>query len=302
LRQASREIVRELGMLEDRLAHADVTHSQCHALLELEQRGALAVGELAERLRLDKSVVSRVLRTLEQRKLVRMRADESDRRVRRASLTAIGRRVVARVHAASNERVDTALRQLGEHDRARVLEGLSLYARALAKARRASEVTMRAIRPTDDPIVADIIRTVMTEHGAVGPGFAIVDPEVACMSGAYADTSDPPARYFVLEQGGQVIGGAGFAPLAGGDPDVCELRKMYLRPAVRGAGLGRRLLAHVLEHARAAGYARCYLETMATMQRARALYESVGFERLSCALGRTGHYGCDAWYACDLRR
>jgi putative acetyltransferase len=71
---------------------------------------------------------------------------------------------------------------------------------------------------------------------------------------------------------------------------------MYLRPSVRGAGLGRRLLVHVLEHARAAGYARCYLETMATMHRARALYESVGFERLPCAAGRTGHYGCDAWY------
>lgn len=300
LRQASREIVRELGMLDERLEHADVTHSQCHALLELELGGALAVGELAERLRLDKSVVSRVLRALEDRKLVKLREDEGDRRVRRASLTASGRKVVARVHASSNDRVDAALRQLGEPERARVLEGLSLYARALAKARRANQVAMRPIRPADDPIVADIIRTVMTEHGAVGPGFAIVDPEVACMSRAYADASDPPARYFVLEQGGRVIGGAGFAPLAGGDPRICELRKMYLRPNVRGAGLGRRLLAYVLEHARAAGYARCYLETMATMQRARALYESVGFERLPCALGKTGHYGCDAWYARDL--
>jgi putative acetyltransferase len=162
------------------------------------------------------------------------------------------------------------------------------------------DVVLRLIRPEDDPSVADIIRTVMTEHGAVGSGFAIVDPEVSCMSQAYAETSDPPARYFVIEQGGEVIGGAGFAPLVGGDPGVCELRKMYLRPKVRGAGLGRRLLAHVLAHARAAGYARCYLETMATMQRARALYESVGFERLPCALGATGHYGCDAWYARDL--
>lgn len=161
----------------------------------------------------------------------------------------------------------------------------------------ATDALIRPIREADDPVVAEIIRTVMTEHGAVGDGFAIVDPEVERMSAAYADASDPPARYFVVEHGGQVIGGAGFAPLAGGGPGVCELRKMYLRPPVRGAGLGRRLLDHVLAHARAAGYSTCYLETMATMQRARALYESVGFERLSCALGATGHYGCDAWYA-----
>jgi putative acetyltransferase len=300
LRQASREIVRELGMLDGRFAPADVTHSQCHALVELEREGALSVGEIAERLRLDKSVASRVLRSLEQRKLVRVREDDGDRRVRRASLTASGRKVVARVHAAANDRVDAALRQLGEAERARVLEGLSLYARALAKARRAGEVEIRPIRAADDHVIAEIIRTVMTEHGAVGPGFAIVDPEVSCMSQAYADHIEPPARYFVLARSGEVIGGAGFAPLAGGDPAVCELRKMYLRPTVRGAGLGRRLLAHLLDQARAAGYARCYLETMATMLRARALYESVGFERLSCALGRTGHYGCDAWYARDL--
>jgi putative acetyltransferase len=161
----------------------------------------------------------------------------------------------------------------------------------------ANDPCIRPICPADDPVVADIIRTVMTEHGAVGAGFAIVDPEVSSMSAAYAAARDPPARYFVVDEDGRVIGGAGFAPLAGGDPGVCELRKMYLRPSVRGAGLGRRLLAHVLADARAAGYTTCYLETMATMHRARALYESVGFERLCRAQGHTGHYGCDAWYA-----
>jgi putative acetyltransferase len=56
----------------------------------------------------------------------------------------------------------------------------------------------------------------------------------------------------------------------------------------------------VLDAAFDAGYTRCYLETMATMQRARALYESFGFERLPKPQGATGHFGCDAWYAKDL--
>jgi putative acetyltransferase len=104
----------------------------------------------------------------------------------------------------------------------------------------------------------------------------------------------------VLDDAGIVVGGAGFAPLRDGPRETCELRKMYLRPQTRGTGLGRRLLAHVLDAARRAGYERCYNETMATMQRARALYESFGFEKLPGPRGATGHFGCDAWYARDL--
>lgn len=158
--------------------------------------------------------------------------------------------------------------------------------------------TFRPIEPRDDPAVAAIIRQVMTEHGASGPGFAIHDPEVGAMSAAYAP---PRAGYVVIEDAeGNVVGGAGFAPLAGGDERTCELKKMYFLPALRGHGLGRALLAHVLDQARRAGYARCYLETLVTMDRARRLYEAAGFTRLCRPEGATGHFGCDAWYALEL--
>ena len=57
--------------------------------------------------------------------------------------------------------------------------------------------TIRPILPTDDAAVAAIIRTVMPEFGANGPGFAIHDPEVDWMSRAY---SGPRSAYFVVEQ------------------------------------------------------------------------------------------------------
>ena len=107
--------------------------------------------------------------------------------------------------------------------------------------------------------MAQVIRTVMPEFGASGPGFAIYDPEVEHLSVAY---SAPRAAFFVLVRDGQVLGGAGIAPLAGGDPDVCELRKMYFLGEARGQGQGRRLLQHCIEAARRLGYRRCYLETL----------------------------------------
>ena len=156
---------------------------------------------------------------------------------------------------------------------------------------------LRPIRPRDDPHVAAIIRTVMPEFGATGEGFAILDPEVDHMCAAYAGDH---AGYWVLVHGERVVGGGGFAALEGGPPGVCELRKMYYLPGARGKGLGRKLLHHVLEAARAAGFERCYLETLEHMHAARHLYEQAGFTPLDGPLGATGHHGCDAWYLRDL--
>jgi putative acetyltransferase len=157
---------------------------------------------------------------------------------------------------------------------------------------------IRTIRPDDDAAVAGVIRTVMPEFGAQGPGFALQDPEVDAMSLAYAA---PGSAYFVLEDArGRVLGGGGVAPLAGGEPGVCELRKMYFLREARGQGHGRRMLAHCLAAARALGYRRCYLETLSGMEAAQHLYAAAGFSRLCAPLGATGHFGCDRWFALDL--
>jgi putative acetyltransferase len=156
---------------------------------------------------------------------------------------------------------------------------------------------VRPIEPPDDPGLARLIRSVMPEFGACGPGYAIMDPEVDAMCAAY---SAPRSRYWVVESGGRVVGGAGYAKLAGAGEGVCELRKMYLYPELRRRGFGARLLSIVLEHARADGYHVCYLETLESMMAARRLYERFGFERLEQPMGDTGHHGCDTWYARSL--
>lgn len=165
------------------------------------------------------------------------------------------------------------------------------------------DVRLRPIEPRDDARVAAIIRQVLPEFGGSGPGYAIMDPEVDAMSAAYAT---PRARYLVVEVRGPdgrwtVEGGAGFGPLAGGDGATCELRKMYFLPALRGRGAGRALLERLLGLMREAGFRRCYLETLKHMTAARALYAALGFEPLCAPEGSTGHFGCDAWYALDLR-
>jgi len=156
---------------------------------------------------------------------------------------------------------------------------------------------IRPIRGRDDADVAAIIRQVMTEFGAVGCNFSISDPEVDAMHAAYPA---PAAAFFVVEKDGRVLGCGGMGPLLGGPDDVCELRKMYFLPELRGIGLGARLLAVILAAARRAGYRRCYLETLGTMSDARQLYLKHGFEPIDEPLGNTGHSGCNAWMIRNL--
>ena len=161
----------------------------------------------------------------------------------------------------------------------------------------ASDVSIRPIEPRDDAAMAAIIRTVMPEFGADGPGFAIHDAEVGAMHAAYAR---PRCAYFVVERAGVVIGGGGIAPLENGEPDVCELRKMYFLPAARGIGAGSAMMQRCLEAARAAGFRRCYIETLTGMDAAQALYRRSGFSALCAPMGGTGHHGCDRFFIRDL--
>lgn len=154
-------------------------------------------------------------------------------------------------------------------------------------------LSIRPITPADDVAIASVVRVVMTEFGATGTGFSIHDAEVDHMAEAY---SGPRAAYFVVTDGARVLGGGGVAPLAGGDPSVCELKKMYFLAEARGSGMGRAMLERCLDAARELGYTRCYIETLVCMTAARRLYERAGFEPLSGPLGDTGHHSCDAWY------
>ncbi len=152
---------------------------------------------------------------------------------------------------------------------------------------------IRKIVEDDNAAVADVIRSVMTEHGAVGEGFSIQDAEVDTMYQAY---QGPRTIMYVIEHQAEVAGCGGLGPLVGGESNVCELKKMYFKPQIRGQGLGRILGEMLIVDARRLGYRQIYIETLASMQAANQLYQKLGFERRDEKLGDTGHCGCDTFY------
>lgn len=104
-------------------------------------------------------------------------------------------------------------------------------------------------------------------------GFA---QELAGLPGSYAP---PKGRLSVAVDGEAVVGCVALRPLEG--DDLCEMKRLYVRPVARGAGLGRRLAEHAIEEARRIGYAVMRLDTLPSMKSAIALYRELGFVEIA---------------------
>jgi carbonic anhydrase len=105
------------------------------------------------------------------------------------------------------------------------------------------------------------------------PCFQNFGDELAALPGDY---SPPGGRLGLAVVDGQP---AGCAALRRIDAERCEFKRLYVPPPFRGRGLGRHLLAWVIEEAKAAGYRQLFCDTMPMMAEALAMYERAGFAR-----------------------
>jgi len=114
--------------------------------------------------------------------------------------------------------------------------------------------------------------------------FEAFDDELATLPGEYGE---PRGCLLLATSEGNDVGCVGLRPGLTGTPNA-ELKRLYVRPACRGTGVGRALVVEAIRHARRAGYQRIHLETLETMEDAQRLYRSLGFQNLCPERGPCG--------------
>ncbi|MBX7152705.1 MarR family winged helix-turn-helix transcriptional regulator [bacterium] len=297
IREHSRQMVRELNMLGVTFRDTGLTHSEIHVLIEVRLHSVITAGELSDRLNMDKSTISRIVQNLQNQKLITINKASHDARQKNLKITPSGMKKIQHIDRMADTQVADACELMDETELEIVVKGLQLYAKALWQRRHSEMYIIRPILRDDNPFMAKIIRQVMTEYGAVGKGYSIQDKEVDRM---YESFANKQSAYFVITRHELITGGGGIAPLVGGAKNICELKKMYFMPELRGLGLGKKLLRLCLKTAKELGYKQCYLETLNRMTEANRLYQKFGFEPLQSPMGSTGHFKCDAWYIRNL--
>lgn len=130
------------------------------------------------------------------------------------------------------------------------------------------------IRPARLPEDLDLVRQLFRAYAqalGIDLGFQDFEAELLDLPGKYAP---PRGRLLLAWRGDEALGCIALRPI---DDTRCEMKRLYLRPDIRGGGLGRRLAVRICDEARDAGYRRICLDTLPSMAAARALYADLGF-------------------------
>jgi ribosomal protein S18 acetylase RimI-like enzyme len=133
---------------------------------------------------------------------------------------------------------------------------------------------VEAVSPAQFDAARSLIEEYAAQIGAsmgVDLGFQNFEAELNQLPNMYG----PPSGCLLLaNRDDEWVGCCALRRFSG---DVCEMKRLYVKPNVRGANLGRRLTERSVAKARALGYRRMVLDTLADMDAAQALYRSLGF-------------------------
>lgn len=276
IRAASRRLVRAFGFMGGPFAGTDLPPSAVHALMEIEA-GGMTARDLAERLCLEKSSVSRMLRKLVEAGDIAETAGQ-DGRIKLLSLTDAGSRKVAAIHAYARRQVSAALSRLGPGQAQAVRQGLTLYAAALAcPGEVAAPSAVRLAQGYQTGLTARITQMHARYYADVAGFGQPFESVVATGLAEFCGRLDRPGNaIWSAMQGAEIVGSVA---VDGEDlgPGLAHLRWFILDDGARGQGLGRRLLSAALAFVDAQGFAETHLWTFRGLDAARHLYESQGF-------------------------
>ena len=267
VRRFNRTVTQRIGALDDAFLARDRPLGQARLLWEIGPDGS-DVRALRARLDLDSGYLSRLLRCLAGDGLIMVTPSEADGRVRTAELTSAGQAERAELDRLSDDAAGAILGPLTGRQRDRLITAMAEVERLLA----ASAIELAGT----DPRAPGALACQRAYASELAVRFEAGYDPAQTMTVDDAELT-PPGLLLVASLHGEPVG-CGAVILAGAGP--AKIRRMWVSAAVRGLGLGRRILAGLEAHAAAAGASVVRLETNRALTEAISLYRSAGYREV----------------------
>ena len=274
VRAFNRFYTHKIGVLDEGLLASAYSLAEVRVLWELAQRKQATATELRRDLGLDAGYLSRILATLESRRLLTRKPAPDDKRHQLLALTARGRRVFNGLDVRSADEIERLLRPLDGAAR-RALVGSMQKIEALLGGSAAPASSAYVVR---EPEAGDL-GWIVHRHGVLyaheygwDARFEGLVADVVARFAAGGDAARE--RCFIAERDGAIVGSV---LCVDHSRTVAKLRLLLVEPSARGLGIGARLIDECIRFARAAGYRRLELWTNSVLTAARRLYERAGF-------------------------
>jgi DNA-binding MarR family transcriptional regulator/N-acetylglutamate synthase-like GNAT family acetyltransferase len=273
VRRFNRFYTRRIGALRAGLLDSPFSLAEARVLYELAHRERPTAAALARDLGLDAGYLSRMLRGLERRRLITREQSTSDGRQSLLGLTAEGRRTFGTLNTRSTTEVRAMLGKLSDAGQRRLVEAMRDVERLLDGAPETKAPYLLRPHRTGD------MGWVVHRHGALYAQEYGWDERfealVATILARFIENFDPKReRCWIAERDGEIVGSVF---LVSKSRTVAQLRLLYVEPAARGLGIGKRLVDECERFARDHGYRKIVLWTNSVLHAARHIYEAAGY-------------------------
>ncbi len=273
VRRFNRFYTQEIGVLQEGLLDSPFSLAEARVLYEIAHGDGATAAAIGKGLRLDPGYLSRIVKKLRARGILRQLAAE-DRRARLLALTAKGRRAFERLDRRSHEETAAKLKRLAPDRQELLVRALESAQRLLGRAVAEGEpYVLRPHRPGDMGWVVQRHGEVYFQEYGWNERFEALVAEIVAH---FIQHFDPQReRCWIAERAGERVGSVF---LVRKSATVAKLRLLLVEPEARGLGLGKRLVEECLVFARMAGYRKVTLWTNSVLTAARRIYEVTGFE------------------------
>ena len=268
-RRFYRTLTLRVGMLTDSFLGRGRPLAQARLLFEIGESGA-DIRELRAWLGLDAGYLSRLLHAVERDGLVEVVPLEWDLRGRRARLTAAGRRELRALDRLGDRFAEQTFEPLDASERAQLVAAMSQVEKLLNLS-----FTRIGVEDPDSPDATSCVQKYFAELDA---GFETGFDATLSIAAAAADLRAPRGAFLVARLDGRAVGCAAVMQSEAG---VGSIKRMWVAPPFRGAGIGRRLLLAIEKEAARLGLGLLRLETHASLRDAQALYRRNGYREVA---------------------